>query len=402
MRATALALLLLPACSSTVVPAATPGDAAAPADVRPGGPDASVGPDVAPADDAGPAVDVAPLPTDVVVPQGDTPTPGADVVAPEMALAGRWRVVRYRFVRADGSIVTLTDENAPYTDPGTGAMAMVRTNGVVTLTPSRLAIALSALASDHIYSTGVMSGRDEFSATAFAVPGLLDTRAGAFELPGGQTTYEVRAIGPDALRMRFAAGPDNYVELARATTAPTLARLNAVGGAELLRPALQRPMTHPRAALLWVRPGVRGLIETNGVALSFMGNWAPFPVTLADAPPMEARFTVSGVELAAAMIAVYDDRNDNRAMELAGGDALRGLSQITIAWRGDAAQPPDPTFARTAFVDLQPGYQLAWRARDVSTGGVALIPFDNTRPISPDAPVSPTELDPLTLESTWR
>lgn len=391
MRDALLIAVLLPACSSTVLPTSVPADA--------GGADVAAGPDVGASGDA--VVDVPGTPTDVVVPQGDTPVAPTDAVGPPMPLAGRWRVVRYQLLRADGTPALLTDTPAPYTDPGTGATAVVRTNGVLTLTPSRFALSLCALAGDHVYSSGVTMGRDDISATGLAVPGLLDDRAGRFDLPGGQTSYSVRSLGPDALRVEFQ--PDaGYVEFERATTAPALARVNAVGGIERLRPAAQRAMAHPRAALLWVRPGVRAPLETNGVALQFTGNWAPYPLALAEPPAAEARFALNGVTLAAAMIVVYDDVNDDRQLGFAGGDALRGVSSLTLAWRAESATPPEAGFARTAFVDVQPGYQLAWRTRDISTGGVTLIPFDNTRPISPDAQVSPTELDPLTLESAWR
>lgn len=384
MRLAPLLALLLPACSATVLPSNTTADAGA---------DVPRAPDVPAAGDV-PALDVP-------APQTDTPTPSADVQGPPMDLAGRWRVVRYQFPRMDGTEVTLTDTPSLYTDPVTGNTAMVRTNGVLSLRPSRFALTLSALAGDHIYSTGVMMGRDEVSATGIAVPGLLDDRAGRFDVAGGQAQYTLRVIGPDALRVTFSNG-SGVVELARATTAPALFQVNALGAAERMRPAQQRPMSRPRAALFWVRPGVRGLTETHGVALQFAGNWAQFPLTLAEAPEPGVRFTVEGVELAAAMILAYDDLDNDRRMNLAAGDSLRGMSSITLVWRTEAMRPPDPGFARTAFADIQFGYQFAWRARDFSTGGVALIPFDNTRPISPDVPVSPTELDPLSLENTWR
>lgn len=392
MRLAPLFALLLPACSATVIPANAPADAGADARATP---DAPVSQDV-------PAAEDLPAPSlDVPAPQTDTPTPRADVQGPPMDLVGRWRIVRYQFQRMDGAAVTLTDTPSLYTDPMTGNSAMVRTNGVLNLTPSRFALTLSALAGDHIYSTGAGPMGDTLSVTGFAVPGLLDDRAGRFDVTGGQAQYTLRATGPDAVQLTFSGG-SGVVDLARATTAPALDRINALGGVERLRPAQQRPMAHPRAALFWVRPGVRGLTETHGVALQFVGNWAQFPLVIADAPEPGVRFVLQGVELAAAMILVYDDVDDDRRMNLGNGDSLRGMSSVTLVWRTEAMRPPDPGFARSAFADIQFGYQFAWRTRDFSTGGVALIPFDNTRPISPDVPVSPTEIDPLSLESTWR
>jgi hypothetical protein len=70
--------------------------------------------------------------------------------------------------------------------------------------------------------------------------------------------------------------------------------------------------------------------------------------------------------------------------------------------RGEGGDPAAAAFRQSAFADLGAGYHLAWRVQDFSTNGVPLLPFDGARPISPDAPVSPTELDPLMLESAWR
>jgi hypothetical protein len=102
------------------------------------------------------------------------------------------------------------------------------------------------------------------------------------------------------------------------------------------------------------------------------------------------------------MILVYDDLNNNRVMDLASGDSLRGISNITVVWRGEGGDPAAAAFRQSAFADLGAGYHFAWRVQDFSTNGVTLLPFDGARPISPDAPVSPTELDPLMLESAWR
>jgi hypothetical protein len=178
--------------------------------------------------------------------------------------------------------------------------------------------------------------------------------------------------------------------------------VNAVGAAERLRPETQRPLTNPRVALFWVRPGERGRTERNGVALRFTGPWSPFPLTLADPPEPAVRYAVGGVPLAVAMILVYDDLNNNRVMDLASGDSLRGISNITVVWRGEGGDPAAAAFRQSAFADLGAGYHFAWRVQDFSTNGVTLLPFDGARPISPDAPVSPTELDPLMLESAWR
>jgi hypothetical protein len=394
MRIAPLFALLLPACTATVLPGIST-------------PDAAPAVDVSPADASIPAADLPAPATDVPAPQGDVPPPTADATAapdvpgPPMNLAGRWRVVRYQFRGMDGSPLDLRDETTTYVDPNTGTMVPVRTNGALQLTSSRFALALAVISNDHIRGTGTQMGVEQFSAVGLAVPGLLDDRAGRFNVTGGQATYTLNALGPNAIRVTF-DGNGNSVELARDVAPTTLTQLNLVGAIERLRPTTQRPLGRPRAALFWVRPGGQPLIETNGVALQFgAGVWAPFPLVLAEPPVMAARFAVGGVFVAAAMILVYDDLDNDQRLTLTGGDALRGISNITVAWRGDG-DGTNTAFTGSGVRDLLPGYQLTWRTRDFSTGAVTLVPFDNTRPIAPDAPVSPTELDPTLLESAWR
>jgi hypothetical protein len=308
-------------------------------------------------------------------------------------------VLRYRFAGANGQAVDASDMPTSYTDPMSGNTAVIRTNGFLRLARSRFAMSLAMLVNDHIRSSGVENGMDTFSAVGLAVPGLLEG-ASRFAVTGGQASYALEPLGADGLRVTF--GPNAVVDLTRTGEIPGAAQVNAVGAAERLRPETQRPLTNPRVALFWVRPGERGRTERNGVALRFTGPWSPFPLTLADPPEPAVRYAVGGVPLAVAMILVYDDLNNNRVMDLASGDSLRGISNITVVWRGEGGDPAAAAFRQSAFADLGAGYHFAWRVQDFSTNGVTLLPFDGARPISPDAPVSPTELDPLMLESAWR
>lgn len=321
--------------------------------------------------------------------------------APAMDLSGRWRVVRYSFTGMQGERITATDTPSIFTQPMTGQMIPIRTNGYLRLTPQRFAMSVALLINDHIQGTEVQMEMDQFTANGFAVPGLLDSAAGRFAVVGGQANYILRALSSSRMELEF--GPNGpQLELERSEMLAGAARINQVGGVERLRFASQRPLTRPRVALFWVRPMERSLIESNGVALRFMQNWAAFPLVLADAPAEEARYALGGVPLATAMIVVYDDTNDNRVMDLAAGDSLRGISRLPLVWRGAGGDPDAAAFRQSAFAELGEGYHYAWRARDASTGGVTLLPFDSVIPVSPDAPVSPTELDPLLLESAWR
>lgn len=381
-RLTPLLVLACAGCTATVIPGAPGADASAVTD-------ASAAPDVPPGADVPPGTD-APRPADAPL---LADAPGI------IDLSGRWRVVRFRFRGMNGDRIEATDEPTPYTDPGTGNTAVLRANGSLRLSRQRFAMSLAMLANDHIRSAGVEMGVDTFSATGIAVPGLLEG-ASRFAVTGGMAAYALEPIGTQGLRVTFGDG-GSVTELVRADAIPGAAQLNVVGAVERLRPETQRPIMNPRVALFWVRPMTRGAVERNGVALRFAGPWAQYPLTLADPPEEPVRFVVGDVPLATAMILVYDDLNNNRVMDLAQGDALRGISNITLVWRG-AGDANGAAFRQSAFADLAPGYHFAWRTRDYSTGGVTLLPFDGVRPVSPDAPVSPTELDPTAIESAWR
>ena len=73
----------------------------------------------------------------------------------------------------------------------------------------------------------------------------------------------------------------------------------------------------------------------EAAARRFPGAWSPFPSTLADPPGPAVRYAVGGVPIAVAMILVYDDLNNNRVMDLASGDSLRGILNSTVVWRGE-------------------------------------------------------------------
>lgn len=400
-----LPLAVLPfavACSSTVNTTD-----ASPADAPPGDTvvalDGGPGPDANPTDggpstdegapDGGPTRDL-PDPIDVFFP-GDTGAPPTDTGrppgdAPRTPVMGRWRVVGWQGPPdARGARITLTDRNAPYTDPASGIVTQVRANGVLHLEEGRLGLTFGTLAGDHFYvydHTRTLA--EGYSATGFTAPGLLDDDAGTFTATGGaMVSFDRHADGTISLADRMAG---TTVTFARAPSAPTRATINAVGAAQLHRPMLSAPLARPRVALFWDRPGAMPFVETNGYALMFgVGGYAAYPLVLAGPPDASVRAVVGGAPVALAFIVVYDDVNNNTRLD-AGVDVTRGLSPVGIVWRGEGT--PSPEFARSPFRDTAEGYQLVHYRADASTGSLGFVPFDTTVPVSPDVPVATVPL----------
>lgn len=400
-----LLVSVLAGCGANV--SATP-----PATTDAAGADASANADAAPADDT-PAVDAGPTerdagspdldggpavtdverPVDVVRPIDARPP--VDVVRPAdvprlpgSTVAGRWRAVRYQYPDPDRGVIELTDRDVIVPLPDGGMGSPFRINGVLSLDETRLALALGTVSSNHFYPFTPTSADDPgWSTTGFTVPGLLTVTAGSvdFEIVGGDNTLRFERTADDELVM-LDESSGTRTTFARDPTPASLDRVNLIG--IVWQDPAVRPAT-PRAVLRWDLPGAGVFRDSHDVALTFSTGpytYATVPVAMASAPAADLVATTAGVRVASAYVLVYDDANANDRFDQ-GTDAVLAQSPVGLAWRGP--ETPEEGFARSAFADLVPGWQVVHYHRDYATGRYAVTPYDNTVAPSPDALLRP-------------
>ncbi|MDB4928742.1 MAG: hypothetical protein JWM10_1226, partial [Myxococcaceae bacterium] len=297
-------------------------------------------------------------------------------------LTGTWRAVRYETADPDRGDVVLTDVDTLFPMPD-GTESPFRVNGVLSLSETRLALTLATLSGGHFYPyTPDGAAEPGWSGVGYTVPGLLTaTTAGAvFEIPGGDGRFRFERTADDALVL---VDDDSRTRttFVRDPRPAALARINAF--ALVFQTSPGASFAAPRAALRWDLPGAEAA-RTADTALPF-GPDAPYAtvaVTMPGAPPPAVVAPVGGVPVAAAFLEGYDDTNRNDRYD-PGVDRLLGESPVGIAWRGEGV--PTEAFARSAFADLVPGWQVVHLHRDYVTGRWAATPYDGTHAPSPDA-----------------
>lgn len=372
-------------------------------------------PDVVVANDAAPTGDVAVAPDEGVAEDGgaavmdggspvvDVPVTGVDarrtdsgptrpdarppVDAPRLpgsTVTGTWRAVRYEAPDPDRGMVTLTDRDTVIALPDGGMGTPFRINGVMSLAETRMSLTLGTLSSGHFYPFTPSSAEDPgWSGVGYTVPGLLTVTSASveFEVPGGSGTFRFERTDDDALVL-LDDDSGTRTTFVRDPAPTTMERVNLIG--IVWRPDPSVMPTAPRAALRWDLPGAGMFRTTHDVALSFTAAmpYPTVPVTIAGAPAAEVSAATGGVTVASAYVLVYDDTNGDDRFDPA-TDATLAQSPIGVAWRGTEAANED--YARSAFTDLHPGWQVVHYHRDYASGRWGVTPYDNTSPPAPDA-----------------
>lgn len=380
--------------TTTSLPAPTP-DAASATDVAAG--DAGAAPlDAAPVDDGSvtsmdggaPGVDAGVVGADVVAPDSGAQRPDARPALdaprlPGATVTGTWRAVRYEAPDPDRGMVVLTDRDTLFALPDGGMGSPFRVNGVLSLQETRMALTLALLSSGHLYPF-TPTGADDpgWSGVGYTVPGLLTVTAASvdFEIPGGTSAFRFERTADDSLVL-LDADSGSRTTFVRDPMPARMERVNLIG--VVWRPDAAPTPTAPRAMLQWDMPGAGAFRGSHDVTLSFMGDvaYATIPVTIAGAPAAEVSAATGGVTVASAYVLVYDDTNGDERFDPT-VDTTLAQSPMGVAWRG--AEAPNDDYGRSAFVDLNPGWQVVHYHRDFSTGRWAVTPFDNTSAPAPD------------------
>ncbi|MBI5517099.1 MAG: hypothetical protein HY909_25190 [Deltaproteobacteria bacterium] len=354
-------------------------------------------PDAAPPQDAPADLADGALPT-------DAPDQGRPALDGGASLVGRWRLVAVDGMDADGGPRRFTDVNGPFMT-GDGMTHQARVNGMLLVSPARLAGVFGFVFDDHFVAFDPTRDYDTaFLVNGFAAPGLLDDAAGAFRVPGGMDATITR--NPDGTISTVDRMSGSRSTYARVGFSSPRTSLSAQGQAQLFRPAMATGLTRPRVALVWDRPGT-ALAEGPGstLTLSRVAPFARFPVNLPGPPPELAQGTVGGVRVGLAYLVGYEDLDSNDRftgmgpMDSDGGtpdaggptaDIFRALSRVALAWRGEGT--PTEAFEASVFRELTPGWQYVLLHPDASTGSLGMTPFDPTTAVSPDLLFSPTVL----------
>lgn len=302
---------------------------------------------------------------------------GATADAPASALEGRWRLTRFEFDGEDGVRRTITDVDGPLTT-ATGETTTARANGTLVVAGDRLALANGTLVNGHFYTfaTG-------YSAAGFGAAGLLDPGTGRFTLVGSTMGVTLARNADDTVSITGDSFGTTRLTFARAPTTAVVERISAVGLAMIREMPAPATGANLRVALLWDRPGTVPDVETNGVAVTFMGRFATYPVVLAGPPPAEARARVGIAEVALARVVLYRDLDGSLTFDRAVDRGI-AISPVGIAWR-DAT--PGVETMNNPVRDLTPGYQYVHMHGDASLGRPAVTPFDNNNLVAPDLPV---------------
>lgn len=381
--------------TTTSLPAPAP-DVVVASDVAPAG-DAGVAPDEGFADDGGvaamdggaavvdvPVVGVDRRPVDAGAPRPDARPPVDAPRLPGSTVTGTWRAVRYEAPDPDRGMVTLTDRDTLFPSPDGGMGSPFRINGVLSLAETRMSLTLGTLSSGHFYPYEPSGTEDAgWSGVGYTVPGLLTVTSGAveFEVPGGSGTFRFERTADDTLVL-LDDDSGTRTTFARDPTPATLERVNLIGVVWRPDPAVMP--TAPRAVLRWDLPGAGMFRGTHDVALGFTAAmpYPTVPVTIAGPPAAEVSAVTGGVTVASAYVLVYDDTNGDERFDPA-TDATLAQSPVGVAWRG--TETPNEDYARSAFTDLHPGWQVVHYHRDYATGRWGVTPYDNASPPAPDA-----------------
>lgn len=320
--------------------------------------------------------DAMDVPTDVgtdVVDVTDAEV-GADGRADVVTDAGRSAVGLWRITRVQVLGATTMD---------TGT---TRVNGLVDIRPASIGVSYTTVVNDRLRLThNVLACPTPrtLDAQARGAVGLLDDTRSVFTITEGTTppTFNFRWMSDEQIQATYHNVIDVTFTLVRLGTVTPRSAYAASFQVwftdEVCREAPGASMSQ-KAVLLWENaaggPAIpagppSALVRMNSGI--FVSTALTSAMTLSGRPPMDAIGMADGVSAAIAYLVVFDDANNNNALDHAytgaSGDTVLGVSNVAIAWRGGV--PLHTGTERSSFINTYEGYQTVVIGPDSRSDG---------------------------------